>query len=533
MKKRKVIASLLVAALTLGSLAGCAKPTPPKTTESSMGNSENKADNTQKDNEPVEISIALWDIGDSIANAENDKLYKTISEKTGVKIKPVNVTWDDADQKIQLWATNGQLPDVFAGGFVTSSFFHKWIEQGVIQPLPEDLSPYPNLQNYLKMDRAVAAMQNGRYYMIPRRTYGDITYSSQDRSLLYRWDLAKAAGVTKEPETYDEFRDMIKKIIAADPEKKNIGGLTQVTAHLLHGLILPYGNIIEKKWVVEDGKFKPGYFAGDMKAAMQLARDMYEEGTIEKDIALAKFDTSKEKFLQGQSAAILVAGGGPSWLYKEIGKDYEKLYGRKFSDDIKVAPIFPCADGKKHYFIDTEAWSESYISSKVDEKKMAAICRLYDFLSSEEGKYLSFCGFEGEDYDIKDGKVVLKEGISLKDKYPYIKGASYICMWDPSSWDMSFPSDTPDEYRQWNVERHKQAVEEGSLPKYYDNVLFLSTPLKDSFVINSKDDLYQVMLGSEPVDKMVDDIMAGYETKGLSKMIDEVNKKAEEVGIKQ
>jgi len=237
---------------------------------------------------------------------------------------------------------------------------------------------------------------------------------------------------------------------------------------------------------------------------------MYEEGTIEKDIALAKFDTSKEKFLQGQSVAILVAGGGPSWLYKEIGKDYEKLYGRKFSDDIKVAPIFPCADGKKHYFIDTEAWSESYISSKVDEKKMAAICRLYDFLSSEEGKYLSFCGFEGEDYDIKDGKVVLKEGISLKDKYPYIKGASYICMWDPSSWDMSFPSDTPDEYRQWNVERHKQAVEEGSLPKYYDNVLFLSTPLKDSFVINSKDDLYQVMLGSEPVDKMVDTNIKGF-----------------------
>ena len=85
MKKRKVIASLLMAALTLGSLAGCAKPTTPKTTESSMGSSESKTDNAQKDNEPVEISIALWDIGDSLANAENDKLYKTISEKTGVK----------------------------------------------------------------------------------------------------------------------------------------------------------------------------------------------------------------------------------------------------------------------------------------------------------------------------------------------------------------------------------------------------------------------------------------------------------------
>ena len=46
---------------------------------------------------------------------------------------------------------------------------------------------------------------------------------------------------------------------------------------------------------------------------------------------------------------------------------------------------------------------------------MAAICKLYDFLYSEEGKRLVFCGIEGEDYDLKDGMVVMKEGVDLAE----------------------------------------------------------------------------------------------------------------------
>ena len=41
----------------------------------------------------------------------------------------------------------------------------------------------------------------------------------------------------------------------------------------------------------------------------------------------------------------------------------------------------------------------------------------------------------------------------------------------------------------------------------------------------------QIMMGTEPVDKMVDDLMAGYESKGLRAMLEEVNTAAEEAGI--
>lgn len=538
-KMKKLTASLLAVTVAAGLLAGCGGQSGTTAPAAESAPAEEAASKTAEEPapaaaEPVEVTIAIWGAEDGFSGGENDPIYKTIEEKTGVKLVAQNVTWDDADQKIQLWATNGQLPDIFAGDFVSKSFYGKWIEQGVIRALPEDLSAYPNLKEYLKMDRAVSAMRDGRYYMIPRQTYGDISYSVQDRNVVYRWDLAQAAGVTKEPETYDEFRDMLKKIIEADPEGKNVGGLTQALPSLLGGFIFPYGGILDKKWVVKDDQFMPGYFAGDMKAAMQLARDMYQEGTIEKDVALAKLDTSKEKFLQGQSAAMVFAGSGPAWLYEQIGKDYETLYGRSFLDDVKIAKLYPGADGKKYYFVDTESWSESYISANVDEEKMAAICKLFDFLYSDEGKRLVFCGIEGEDYDMADGKVVMKDGVDLGTKYPFMNpnsSANSIAMWNPSDWDITFPSTRPDAYRQLNVDRHQDAVENGYLPKYYDAILFLSTPLKDNFVYNSDDDLMQIMMGTEPVDKMVDDLMAGYESKGLSDMLEEVNAAAAEAGI--
>ncbi len=526
---KKLWALLLAVTMTASALSGCGSNQPsaaaPKSSTAQQASSSDKL-------EPIDVTIAIWDIEDSLSGGKNDKILQKIQEKTGVHIIPQNITWDDSEQKIKLWAASNSLPDIFTGGFVGTSFFYDWVKQGVIRSLPTDLSNYPNLQEYMKMDRAKSAKQDDKFYMIPRQTYGDITFSVQDRSVAYRWDLAKAAGVTKEPETYDEFRDMIKKIIAADPEKKKIAGLTTTQTALLGGFILPYGIPNEKKWMKKDNQYMPGYFSGDMVSAFQLARDMYQEGTIEKDISLAKLNTSVEKFLQGQSAAMVIAGSGPASLYNTVARDYEKLYPqKKFLDDVKVCKLFPCKDGKRNYYVDTEAWSESYFSSKVDDKKMDRILGLYNFLYSDEGKRLVFCGIEGEDYDVADGKVAMRKGINLNDKYPFTRGLSFLGMWNPANWDPTFPSDIPNEYRALSVARHQDAVDNGNLPKYSDAVLFLSTPLKDKFTWDSTDDLMQIMMGTKPVDKMVKDLMANYESKGLSNMLKEVNEKATKLGL--
>lgn len=538
---KRFLALTLSLVLAVSLLAGCGGTAAPAQTAAPQAAAPaapaDQQEQTQPAPKPVEISIAIWGAEDGLANPD-DPILKQIEEKTGVHLVPQNVTWDDAEQKIQLWATNGQLPDLFAGDFVAKTFFGNWVEQGVIRALPDDLTPYPNLAEHMQMERAQAAARDGKFYMIPRTTYGDISYSVLDRNVVYRWDLAQAAGVTKEPETYEEFCDMIQKIIAADPEGKNVSGMTQALPELIGGFIYPAAGIVDKKWVAdENGQFVPSYFASRdaLVDAMQLARDMYTSGVIEKDIALAKLETSKEKYLQGQSAAMVFAWSGPAGLYNNIVRDYEALYGDgSFLEDNRIAKLYPAKDGNKYYFVDTEAWSETYISAKVDDEKLAGICRLFDYLYSEEGSRLVFCGFEGQDYDLVDGKVVMKDGVVLGDKYTYCNvnsNMSSLAMWNPESWDPTFPSTIPAEYRALNEERHKDAVENGTLPAYYDGVMFLTTPKKDAFVYNTNDDLLQIMMGNEPVDKMVDDLLANYEAKGLSDMLAEVNAAAAQLGI--
>ena len=117
---------------------------------------------------------------------------------------------------------------------------------------------------------------------------------------------------------------------------------------------------------------------------------------------------------------------------------------------------------------------------------MEAICRLYDYLYSEEGSRLVFCGFEGEDYDLVDGNVVTKEGVNLSDKYTFCNvnsNISALAMWNPETWHNASAFTIPAEYRKLNEERHEDAVQNGTLPKYYDSVLFISNSSKDpSFI---------------------------------------------------
>ena len=142
--------------------------------------------------------------------------------------------------------------------------------------------------------------------------------------------------------------------------------------------------------------------------------------------------------------------------------------------------------------------------------------------------------FEGEDYDVVDGNVVMRDGVVLGDKYTFCVNSSdlsHLAMWNPEYWDPTVPSTIPSEYRAMNEARHDDAVANGTLPTYYDGVMFLSTPLKDSFTYSTNDDLLQIMMGNDPVEQMVDDLLASYESKGLSAMLDEVNAAANELGI--
>ena len=249
--------------------------------------------------------------------------------------------------------------------------------------------------------------------------------------------------MTKEPENWDELRDMITKIREADPEGTEIGGLTSKGYSMLGGLLfpysMPYGSTGGSKfyWVESGNGYVPALFAGDELGSdaldtWKLVRAMYEEGTIEEDITLVTISQAEERFLNSKSAAICIDGGiSNTKLYENIGCFWEGVHGRDFWVDVKYLKLMPDRDGNLRYPVWDYAWSETYINSNVSDEKLDRILAIYDYLLTEEGTLLSNFGIEGESYTVADdGSIVMNKDISLYEIYPSIKALASLVCWN-------------------------------------------------------------------------------------------------------
>lgn len=476
--------------------------------------------------DPVEISIAIWNADEAFAG---DEVLSTIEEKLNIRIKPMNVTWDDYTQKIQLWASSGSLPDVFVGDFRNTISYPQWADQGVIRAIPEELSAYPTLEAYLEGQAAQDAKLGGVLYCIPRQTYPSQEWTCIDRIICYRWDLAQKAGIEKEPENWEEFMDMMTAIMEADPDGTGIGGMTSSDKNLVGGMLMPYASPIVAeggsgfKWVeAEDGLYKPAYFVENTVAGFQLARDMYDAGVIEKDIALTTNQSAEEKFLQGKSAAIVISGGFGN-KYDKMARYWKDVHGTEYLEDVKALDLMPDVNGNKTYPVWGYAWSESYINAAVDDVKLDRILRLYDYLLSDEGAFLSTYGPEGELYDLEEGRVVMHDENAVpSDTYPSCGALYVLARWNPSTYDERFVSSWPHAYTEVDQKLVKQAATV-EIPAYNQRCTQLVMEQGIGFTINFNDDFLNIMTGDEPVEEMWEALCEQYEADGLSEMIAQVN----------
>ena len=484
-------------------------------------------DGKENIDEKMEITVAFWDVDEAFVG---DEVLSSVEERFQIRLKPVQMVWDDYKQKIERWAATGSLPDLFIGDFRNSPLGLQWVEQGLLQEIPEELSKYPNLENYLKqvMESGEATI-GGKLYCIPRQTYPSQEWTSIDRIIAYRWDLAKAAGITKEPENWEEFQEMILAIIEADPEGKNIEGMTSTGAGRIAGIILPYSSCLAAAegtvfhWIrCEDGIYRPAYFAEDLTKAFQLGRDMYTSGVIEKDVVLQTSQSAEEKFLTGKNAAIQYDGGFGG-EYSKMSSLWKEYHENDYTEDVKALRLMPDQNGNKTYPVWGYAWSESYINANVGQEKLDKILQLYDYLLSDEGAFFTSYGPEGELYEIVDGKVQMyDDGAIVSDKYPSCGVLGILVRWNPSSYDDRFAAGIPETYNQVNYDlaREAKAVK---IPDHENECIQIMREKKIDFGIKNESDFLRIMTGTEPVEEMWEEIYEEYEEKGLQKVIDTVN----------
>lgn len=485
----------------------------------------------------LDISLAYWQIDGFLNRREEDKVLEILEDKFNITIVPQNITWDDYYNKLRLWAETGELPDLFVGANRQGKDYYQWINQGLLHEIPDDLSDYPNLEEYLNNPEKESCMVDGKTYCIFRQTYSEQAETVKDRTIAYRWDLAQKAGIKEEPKNWDEFRAMIQAIIKKDSEGTGIGGMTAKNYSMLMGVLFTYSIPLASAggssyyWVPK-GKdyYVPALFAGeklgdDAVPTWVLARDMYTEGTIEQDIFLTTTAQAEEKFLMGRSAAFCFDGGiGNSNFYENIVQYWKQIHGRDFLEDVKFLDLMPSVTGELYYPIWGRAWSESYINANVSDEKLERILALYDYMLSEEGMLLTKFGIEGDTYRLEeDGDVVLLGEKAPSDVYPSIGMLASLVCWNYGNQDPSrFPNTVPEEYVRLDEER-VEIARNCEIPKYNYEYTKKVSQMDDCIVIDIDNIFQRIVLGKEPVKRIWNKIIEEYKDMGLRKMIQKVN----------
>lgn len=483
--------------------------------------------------ETVEISLAVWNVEDAFAS--QDDVLTSIEEKFNVKFVPENITWDDYTEKIQLWAASGSLPDIFVGNFRTTSNFRKWAQEGLLKEIPEDLSFYPTLDAYMNSEEKNTCQVDGKTYCIFRQTFAEQSANARQTAIAYRWDLAQEAGITEEPQTWEEFDAMIQAIIAADLEGTNIQGATLTGYDKLTAAFLPYSNAAgcvsgtSFYWIEnEDGTYVPAYLAGenlgdDTLAALNLLRGMYENGTIEADVALSSKENAQQKFLNGQSAALIGTGAGDAW--ENVGEYWSEIHGSDYWEDVKFLDLMPDQNGEYAYAMADYAWSESFINYNVDDVKLERILAVYDYLLTDEGAFKGTYGMEGITFDFNEaGAVELKDGITVSDSYPSTDVFSILVRWNPNTYDDRFPATTiaPDACTEAD-DRVQEHAKTFVTPEYNYQCTSIFQSLDSGISLNVSDDVLNITTGDRPVEEMWQEIISNYQNQGLDSVIEQVN----------
>jgi len=152
---------------------------------------------------------------------------------------------------------------------------------------------------------------------------------------------------------------------------------------------------------------------------------LYREGLLDNEYMTKQWDTKEDAFYKGDAGVVVGTAGKVLDLYegrmKELNGDQAGLV------------VLPPAKGVSQGFGATDVTKESrgFAISALSEHK-DIVFRVLDFLAGPEGQTLDRLGFEGQHYNVVDGKAVLTEAYFSE---------WYASFWEPIEVNTSIPVD--------------------------------------------------------------------------------------------
>ena len=250
--------------------------------------------------------ITVWAMG-----SEGEKLgafaADFMKENPDAKVTVTAVPWDAAHQKIASAVAAKQTPDVSMIGTTWQGEFAK---TGALDPTPKELfaadAYFPGAWD--------TTVVNGTSYGVP--------WYVETRVIYYRTDLARKAGITEPPATWDDLKAMAKALQA---------GGAKWGINLKPGETGSWQYVMPFAWsngatIADDTKYT--FDSPEMTEAMRYYQSFYTENLAPKELAEGALEPA---FVKGEIGAFM-SGPWHVGLIKEQG-------GAGFEDKFAVMPM--------------------------------------------------------------------------------------------------------------------------------------------------------------------------------------------------
>lgn len=397
-----------------------------------------------KDNSSEHYEISISDYNNS--NWGKDKMGEYIEKKFNVTLVPKSYSQTDWKDKVKLWASAQELPDMFRTmGAYEADTFNKFIKNGVVRDIPVSfIEKNPNLKKYLAWNPVYKEFFNdNKMYSIPH-IYWDKQEEDWKGGVTWgRKDWREKLGL-KTPVTIEEWDTLLNAFANSDPDgnsKKDTYGLSWYKGELPPFMFSARGAYIEE-WVEEDGKWIQGSYSKEANETVKYYKDLLKRGIFDPEyVVMKEVGQVLDKFINNKAGVILY-GTMPNEV-KDVFEKFEATHpGKKAEDCLEILKYPIGVDGKVHNSAAFNWFSDIEISSKVDDGKLQRILAILDWTVSEEGDRLLRSGFEGEDYKVENGKIVNlipkdSDGktMLITDKYPTANIGNYFCQKSTKSFD--------------------------------------------------------------------------------------------------
>ncbi|MCL2528210.1 MAG: hypothetical protein FWE42_07290 [Defluviitaleaceae bacterium] len=368
-----------------------------------------RQEETTEDAGFMRISVMTWDASASFGD-QLCEVYEYIRQRFGIEFIPYNVSWDNMHDLPHLWAAAGTLPDIIGGvSFVSSPTYFDWIDRAIVRPLPDDLSGFPYVAEWINQPFVQALNVNGNTYFIPRGTVPYSEWTVMARNIINRRDWREQLGIPI-PETTEDFLNMWRAF--SNPEN-NLGSSSTVFGvlpaapfSLITQTFATFGDTRNDWLMLDDGSMVIPAFEPTSLPLLSFWRQVFNERLMYPDFVTQALLTSLESFAAGR-AGTLLRQASPLHLYRLYEQWQIFQPDLNFHDSIEI--LFPpYQPGVIPRYLDGAGfWSETYINANVNDEKMNYILAYFNWAKSQEGLQMMVYGFEGQDFVYENGEIRL------------------------------------------------------------------------------------------------------------------------------